>query len=123
MINQKYLLKILPIILLILSIIIFLNWFYINILSNSLLEGLQSIITTEGKAFCQSHTGFDLEKSCNNLTNNNCNLTSCCVWTSNDKCKAGDASGPTFNSDEKGKTKQLDYYYFQNKCYGNGCPK
>lgn len=123
MINRKYLLKILPIFLLILSIIIFLNWFYVNILSNSLLEGLQSIITNEGEAFCQSHTGFDLEKSCSNLTNNNCNLTSCCVWTSNGKCKAGDASGPTFNSDEKGKTKQLDYYYFKNKCYGNGCPK
>jgi len=123
MIKLKYLLKIFPVFLFILSIIILINWVYVNIVSKNVLEGLKSMLTSGQQSFCESHSGFGLEQSCSKLTNNNCNLTSCCVWTSNNKCKAGDASGPTFNSDEKGKTVELDYYYFQNKCYGNGCSK
>jgi len=44
------------------------------------------------------------------------------VWTANNQCKAGNASGPTFHSDEKGKSLPLDTYYFQGKCYGEKCP-
>lgn len=75
-------------------------------------------------AFCESHRGSSgaLDDECGKLTKTNCNTTSCCVWTSDNKCVAGGQSGPTFNSDAKGKTKQLDYYYFQNKCYGSKCP-
>jgi hypothetical protein len=36
---------------------------------------------------------------------------------------AGGARGPTFNTDENGKTNNLDYYYYQNKCYGAKCKK
>jgi hypothetical protein len=82
-----------------------------------------SIIMNKSDAFCESHRGSSgaLDDSCSKLTKTNCNTTSCCVWTSDDKCVAGGANGPTFNSDSKGKTKQLDYYYFQNKCYGAKC--
>jgi len=57
----------------------------------------------------------------NKLTKYNCGLTSCCVWTDENKCKAGNKSGPIFNSDENGKTKTNELYYFKNKCYGANC--
>jgi hypothetical protein len=83
-----------------------------------------NLIIDKGEAFCQHHRGASsvLEKSCGNLTQNNCNSTSCCVWTSNNKCVAGKANGPTYNKDANGKTKNLDYYYYKNKCYGAKCP-
>lgn len=93
------------------------------------IEGLTapdtSIIVDKSAAFCETHRGSSgaLDESCKKLTKNNCNSTSCCVFTSDDKCLAGGAQGPTFNSDSNGKTKPLDYYYFQGKCYGNNCPK
>jgi hypothetical protein len=88
-------------------------------------EGLETdIILNKNNAFCESHRGSSntLDESCSNLTQQNCTSTSCCVWTSENKCKAGDKSGPTFNSDANGKTRPFDYYYFQTKCYGPKCP-
>jgi len=91
------------------------------------IEGLgnlnTSLTTNKGDAFCESHKGNSniLNKSCNNLSHKNCNATSCCIMTSNNKCVAGNKDGPIFNSDKKGKTINLDYYYYQNKCYGNKC--
>lgn len=128
----KYLLKIFVVSLLILSIIFFINFvgFTLNdiIINKELkkiitVEGLENkmLIMNESEAFCETNKGFTLEKACNELTKQNCNLTSCCVWTSNNKCKAGNKNGALFNSDSKGKTIPLDYYYFQNKCYGNRC--
>lgn len=93
------------------------------------IEGLTTldshVIVNKSDAFCETHRGSSgaLDESCGKLTNNNCNSTSCCVWTSDEKCRAGGAPGPTFNTDSNGKTKSLDYYYFQNKCYGPGCSK
>ena len=54
-----------------------------------------------GESFCKTHKGFDLENSCNRLTNQNCQLTSCCVFTSDNKCVSGNENGPLFNSDSK----------------------
>jgi hypothetical protein len=138
--DLKYILKIFIVVFLILSLIAFINSIGLNLNQSEqpkklldvvtvkvalpLVEGLDNQIPTSGsKAFCDIHSGFDLEQSCQKLTKNNCGLTSCCVWTSDDKCKAGNKSGPLFNSDSKGKTKPLDYYYFQNQCYGEKCPK
>lgn len=130
--DLKYILKIFIVAFLILSLIVFVNSIGLNLndpettkklLQVVTIEGLESQIPTSGsKAFCDMHSGFDLENSCEKLTKYNCGLTSCCVWTSDDKCKAGNKSGPTFNSDSKGKTQALDYYYFQNQCYGEKCP-
>ena len=127
----KYILKIIIVVSLILSLIVFINSIGLNLNTKKLLtmEGLTnppdtSIIINKSDAFCEIHRGSSgaLDKSCGKLTKNNCNSTSCCVWTSDRKCVAGGAGGPTFNSDSNGKTKQLDYYYFQNKCHGTKCP-
>jgi hypothetical protein len=125
----KHLLKIFIIIFLILSIIIFI--FSIGLTLNKVenskkmlqavtIEGLDTLLPSN-KAFCEVNKGFTLEQSCNNLTRQNCGLTSCCVWTSDQKCKAGNISGPTFNTNSSGKTNKLEHYYFQNKCYGEMC--
>ena len=84
----------------------------------------ESTIIEASEAFCESHRGSSgtLDKSCEKLTNGNCNSTSCCVWTSDKKCAAGNEKGPTFNTNANGQTNQLDYYYFKGKCYGNNCP-
>lgn len=130
----KYLLKIFIIVFLILSTIIFINSIGLNLnqpeqskelIKVITIEGLESnpLTTNSSKAFCDTNKGFNLETGCNKLTKYNCNLTSCCVWTSDNKCKAGNQKGPLFNSDSKGKTNPLDYYYFQNKCYGEKCSK
>ena len=105
---------------------------YIFIKNNNIyniIEGLDNqdtdIIMKGSDSFCETNigSGGDLEKSCNKLTQSSCNSTSCCVWTSDNICKAGSATGPTFNTDANGKTKKLGYYYFKNKCYGLDCPK
>jgi secreted trypsin-like serine protease len=123
----KYILKIFIISILILSLIILLKYIGFVIVNKEeppkeligvvTIEGMNNIPFSVSKAFCDTHSGFDLEKSCNNLTKYNCNLTSCCVYTSKNKCQAGNSSGPIFNTDTNGKTKKNDYYIFQNKYY------
>jgi hypothetical protein len=102
-----------------LSILSFLN-IYFN-LSEGFNLNNAPFITGPADAFCQSKSGAALETSCNQLTKGNCGRTGCCVWTSDNKCKSGGINGPTFNTGSNGKTLALDYYYFQGKCYGNGC--
>lgn len=137
--NFKFVLKVFIIVFLILTLIAFINSIGLNLNEEPQPKKLIQVVTIEGltnppdtsisinksDAFCENHkgSGGSLDNSCQKLTKNNCNTTSCCVWTSDNKCVAGKEDGPLFNSDAKGKTKELDYYYFKNKCYGKGCPK
>lgn len=70
--------------------------------------------------FCKSSSD-SLKESCTKLTKKNCNETSCCIMLNGKKCVAGNQDGPTFKT-ESGKDITVDYYYYQNKCYGNSCP-
>ena len=70
--------------------------------------------------FCKSNSA-SLKESCAKLTKKNCNSTSCCVVLNGKDCVAGNQDGPTFKT-ESGQDITVDYYYYQNKCYGNGCP-
>jgi hypothetical protein len=76
-------------------------------------------------SFCQNHeylpSGSILEKSCDGLTNENCKSVSCCVLLNGEKCVAGGASGPTFKTEKNGSKRSVDYYYYQQKCYGSKC--
>jgi hypothetical protein len=136
--DLKYILKVFIIVFLILSLIAFVNTLGLNLNEEPVQKKLLQVVTIEGlgnlstsipmsksKAFCEVHKGSSgtLDESCGRLTRGNCNDTSCCVWTSNQKCAAGGIDGPTFNTDTNGATKQLDYYYFQGKCHGTNCPK
>jgi len=66
--------------------------------------------------FCSTHTGSSntLIESCGKLTNQNCNLTSCCVVLNGKKCVPGNKDGPLFKT-LKGEPIEIDYYYYQNK--------
>ena len=131
--DLKYLLKVFIIFFLIFSLIIFINSIGLNfnqsqqpkkLIKVATIEGLETnpLTTNSSKAFCETNNGFNLETACNSLTKYNCGLTSCCIFTSDNKCKAGNQNGPLFGSDSNGKTIPLDYYYFQNNCYGENCP-
>ena len=132
----KYVLNVFIIVLLIIALIVFMNTIGINLNINEHPKKLLQVVTIEGlkereepiktgaDAFCESYKGSsgDLNTSCGKLTNKNCNATSCCILSSDKKCVAGNADGPTYNTDSNGKTINLDYYYYQNKCYGDKCP-
>jgi|LauGreDrversion4_2_1035121.scaffolds.fasta_scaffold41272_5 hypothetical protein len=68
-------------------------------------------------SFCKTNAASsqDLNTKCSNLTEYNCKRVGCCVFTSNNTCEAGGANGATYSPN-------LDYYYYQNKCYGSKCP-
>ena len=139
--DLKYILKVFIIVFLILSLIAFINTLGLNlneepiqkkllqVVTIEALEGLENLSTSipmsKSQAFCDVHKGSSgsLDESCGRLTRGNCNDTSCCVWTSNQKCTAGGVDGPTFNTNTNGKTQDLNYYYFQGKCFGLGCPQ
>ena len=75
-------------------------------------------------SFCESKqsSGEELKESCKTLTQKNCRSTSCCIWTSNDKCEVGSKDGLLFSTEPNGKPIPLDYYYFKDTCYGEKCP-
>ncbi len=59
-----------------------------------------------------------LNAQCSKLTEYNCKRIGCCVFTNENKCVAGDRTGPTAEYNTN-----IDYYYYKNKCYGSNCPK
>lgn len=128
----KYILKIGILVLFILALM---NILGINLKENDvsqnnlLLEGFvldiqpdTQNLATGANAFCDLYRGSSsrLNNECRRLTEKNCNETSCCVFTNN-RCVAGGANGPTYNTNSNGKTINADYY-FQNQCYGANCP-
>ena len=70
--------------------------------------------------FCKSSSS-SLKESCSKLTKKNCNSTSCCIMLNGEKCVAGNQDGPTFKTNS-GEDITVDYYYYQNKCYGDSYP-
>ena len=89
---------------------------------------LEKVVTVEGYAnsFCDSYVGNnnELNKECSNLTKKNCLSTSCCVYSKmngKEGCFSGNEHGPTYRYNDVGKTNEIDYYYYKNKCYGDSC--
>lgn len=86
---------------------------------------LQKVVTIEkfevGDAICSSNrTPSEINSLCNQLTQKNCKVSSCCVLLEGNKCVGGSKDGPTFRTENKEKL-NFDYYYYKNKCFGN-CP-
>ena len=120
----KYILNVFIFVLLIFALI---NSMGINLIVEEPPKKLLQVVTMEGfdgstmptgaTAFCESYKGTSaqLNTECGRLTQKNCNETSCCVFTNN-KCVAGSANGPTYNTDNNGNT-NTSSYYFQNQCF------
>ena len=115
--DLKYILKISIIIFIILSLIWIVNITGLDINAPDEPKKLLQVVTIEGlapkhddslilnprTAFCESYRGSSgaLDGLCRKLTKNNCNATSCCLWTNDDKCVAGGPGGPTFTPADK----------------------
>ena len=89
-------------------------------------EDLDQLKMLPAQGFCSSLEGntVELEKSCSELTKDNCAEVGCCVYMRdglNGKCVAGDHHGPTYKTDKDGNMVTADRYYYLGKCYGN-CP-
>ena len=91
---------------------------------------IQKVVTIESFAdsdfsdgLCEKHSAepHEIEKKCKELTEDNCNSTSCCVWLNGQKCVAGNKRGPTYHSDGNIDI-DVAYYHHKNTCKGS-CPK
>lgn len=85
-----------------------------------------NIIQETTNDFCEKLKGNShlIEKQCEKQSNNKCKQRNCCVLLHNNnesKCVSGNKFGPTYHTDEQGKNINFDYYYYQNKCYGDSC--
>ena len=134
----KFILNVFITVVIIFALISFISLIGINLDTPDIPKKLQQVVTIEGlqnppdtsivmnksDAFCEKYRGSSgsLNDECAKLTDKNCGATSCCVLVNGKKCAAGNADGPTFNTDSNGKTKNLDFYYYQTKCYGPKCP-
>ena len=79
-------------------------------------ENIKKMMSSIEENFCESYLGKteELEKGCNQLTENNCGEVKCCVY-GNGKCVAGDVNGPTYKTDKEGKLITMDTYYYLGK--------
>ena len=79
-------------------------------------ENIKKLMSSSSENFCESYLGKteELEKGCNQLTENNCGEVKCCVY-GNGKCVAGDVNGPTYKTDKEGKLITMDTYYYLGK--------
>ena len=72
--------------------------------------------------FCSNpgYTKDDIDYICNQLPQDVCLDTSCCVSMGGSHCMAGDKQGPwlSYYYDDPFHQNK-DYYYYMNKCYGN----
>jgi len=99
----------------------------VDIPEEPLLLGAKDFISTDlAKDFCNGFKGSGstqkINEQCGELTNQNCSFTSCCVLANGSQCLAGSATGPTFLTNPNGSNINVDYFYYQGKCYGSGCP-
>jgi hypothetical protein len=123
---------IISVVILILGIIIAMQLLGINLDETSDSTHIAKIVTVEAydnmhANFCETYRGkrHELEEKCNELTKKNCLATNCCVYANIDgseKCMSGSKHGPTYRTNDDGTNKEVDYYYYKNKCVGKGCP-
>jgi hypothetical protein len=86
-------------------------------------EGFEIKDSYRTDAFCKANSSNlnELNNKCKKVPMKSCKKMGCCVFTSDKECVGGSKHGPIFNTDKNGKTRKLDYFYFEDKCYGEGC--
>jgi len=90
---------------------------YTDLVSNRDIKQLQM---TPGESFCKCNNNDSdtANTECGKLSEYKCKNVGCCIFTSNNKCVAGNKDGPTGID-----VAPVDYYYYKNKCYGKWCPE
>jgi hypothetical protein len=76
-------------------------------------------------SFCEHYetNPNELRSHGSKLTQKNCSNSKCTIWLKEKekgegRCVVGNASGPTFKTDN-GVKMDIDSYYYMNKCYGS----
>jgi hypothetical protein len=94
---------------------------------NNIIKEIDDLKLSPSDGFCQSHLGKSakLELSCEQLTQDGCGQTKCCVWGqagNKGRCMAGDKNGPIYSDnlkkDKDGNLLTMDAYYYQGKKFG-----
>lgn len=67
--------------------------------------------------------GMKKQNSENSENNNNDNDNDNDNENRGGMCVAGNQSGPTYHTNDDGTTRDIDYYYYNGKCYGTNCPR
>ena len=88
----------------------------VNTVSPIVIDNSFFIGNSFSDVFCNKYTGAQLENKCADLTEDNCNITDCCVFVNGVKCMAGSATGPKDTGSFKTDT---DYYLYKYQCHGN----
>lgn len=88
----------------------------LSIQENDLSQNLSDIT---GESLCSIYASKpeELNNKCGELTEKNCNSTSCCLWLNGQNCVAGSANGPTFRT-TGGKNIDIKYYSYKNNLVG-----
>ena len=88
----------------------------LSIPENDLSQNLSDIT---GESLCSIYASKpeELNNKCGELTEKNCNSTSCCLWLNGQKCVSGSANGPTFRT-TGGKNIDIKYYSYKNNLVG-----
>ena len=127
--KNDYILSILNICIILITLIVLLDIFNIELKENINKENInKKIVYFENFKSSQdklinkiNKDPYDKHILCNNMTNNTCKKSSFCVLLNNNKCVGGDKFGPTYLTNNN-KNVDFKYYIHQNKCYGE-CQK
>jgi hypothetical protein len=78
------------------------------------------LVSDYAEDICTKYQGDyeTINQKCSQLTKDNCNIPSCCVFLNGNKCVAGNIYGPTYLT-EDGQEIDYNFYNFKNNCYGN----
>jgi hypothetical protein len=92
------------------------------IFDNQISNHYKTLIVTPNKVTGRFKPSInEITNICSRLSANDCVNSSLCVLSGDrinePKCVAGDANGPSIRFEDV----NIDYYYYQNQCYGN-CP-
>jgi hypothetical protein len=77
---------------------------------------------SQKSGFCEATKSsiYEREQKCNQIDNDMCASTDCCVLLGGEKCVAGNQNGPSIKANYSDfLIVNRDYYYYKGKCYGN----
>ena len=98
-----------------------------SLLKNANTNFIKTLADSKGlSSHCHARFGEkdNAESHCNKIKRKGgCAINNCCVWLvqqNSPKCVAGSVGGPIYLT-RNGERKNASTYYYQDKCYGEGC--
>lgn len=85
------------------------------------IESFESRADPETVAKISGKDPAGLHSACTSISKKSCGVASYCVLLNGEQCVGGNASGPTYLTNDGAKV-DYKYYMHQGKCYGKKCP-